>query len=137
MMTSQQEMSRATQNHNGGGNQVSVVLGLSGLTVRSGDYEIAQDQTFRFEMPSRFEAEHIDIASNDLRIFQEMLQRYPGAIADLHNAVIRGDQDVVREIVSTVGLTEESFKAQGGGMWIWIALVGGFIAAHAMFTRPQ
>lgn len=57
--------------------------------------------------------------------------------SDLHNTVIRGDQDAVREIVSTVGLTEESFQAQGGGMWLWIALVGGFIAAHAMFTKPK
>lgn len=111
------------------GSGVYVHIGLTGLTTQSGNHEVVQDQSFRFELPARYDLDHIQIARNDLRILHDVFQRSPGAVTDLHNAALRGDRESMRKIAHGLGITEEGIKNQGGGMWIYIAGAAVFIAA--------
>ncbi|MEV8404269.1 hypothetical protein AB0R12_00285 [Streptomyces niveus] len=115
------------------GSGVYVHIGLTGLTTQSGNHKIVQDQSFRFELPGRFDLDHIQIAKNDLRILHDVFQRSPGAVTDLHNAALRGDRDSMRKIAHGLGITEEGIKTQGGGMWVYIAGAAVFIAAALIF----
>ncbi|MGW1076537.1 hypothetical protein [Streptomyces sp. NPDC002537] len=104
-------------------------LGIAGLATKSGGHEIIQDQSFQFELPGVFDLQHIHRARNDLRVLHDIFARYPGAMADLHNATVRGDRNAAVRIARNVGLTEEEFQASEGGFWWYIAGAAVVIAA--------
>ena len=58
----------------------------------------------------------------------------PGSLIALHEAALKNDLPTARRLVDELGLREERFYAEGGGMWGWIVLAAVALAAAAAFS---
>ena len=64
-------------------------------------------------------------------------KKNPDAFLELHNAALTNDVPTATRIANEIGLQEERFYAEGGGMWGWIVLAGVVIAVAALTTSDS
>jgi len=113
-------------------NNSSVLVAITGATQPQGKFEVASGKSVRVEIPETFAAEHITLATKDSEILGEMLKSYPREFGQIMNAVTAGKFAEAKEIGKNIGLTEDNFVRQGGGMMaiICLALACAFLLAH-------
>jgi len=93
-----------------------------------------RDQLVRVELPSKFDAEKIDLAVNDLQVILSSLRDHRPEHLELQNALVQQDFQKVSELLSAVGITEEKLQAQGGQVW---GLVIGIAIACAVLLASD
>lgn len=71
-------------------------------------------------------------AVKDAELMMELFRDHPDDLRSFYNDVVAGRTDNARETAIRIGLTESSFKQQGGGMWPFIIGVGIVIMGCAM-----
>jgi hypothetical protein len=106
---------------------VQAVIGLSGFRVDSGGFPMSREHVLRFELPPRFDAEHIELARRDFEVLASKAAHYPAELVDFQNAVLAHDLPRAGRLARDIGLTPEQLHEEGGGA-AEVALVGGIIA---------
>jgi hypothetical protein len=88
-------------------------------------------------MPKALRKEAIDRALADLRIVVRVLEDDPGDFTRFYDAVASGDFGTARDIATHLGLDEERFIEQGGGIfWLVVAVVAiAIVCATAKKAR--
>lgn len=56
----------------------------------------------------------------DCERFAEILENYPEDSAELFKAVTSNNLSSARDVARRIGVTEESFSAEGGGLIWWV-----------------
>jgi hypothetical protein len=112
---------------------VHAVIGLTGLARESGGFPVVQERLVRFELPPAFDSE---IFRRDSELLAEIASQNAESFAYLHDCAIRNDFGEARRIANQIGLTEERFSAEGGGMWIFIAAAAVFLAVAVTGDSP-
>ena len=81
----------------------------------------------------RFGPTEIKKALADSEIITSLLREHPEEMAEIVNHVLAGQMDSAKKVALRIGLTEEAFQRNGGGMlfWLAIAFTGGFIIGYA------
>jgi hypothetical protein len=113
---------------------VQVVIGLTGLEAESGDVNISQEQIFRIAMPASINSRHIELLRRDCEILAGIARDHPHTLVTLHNAALNSDFPTANRLANEIGLREERFYAEGGGMWGWIIAAGVVFLAAAAFS---
>jgi hypothetical protein len=107
---------------------VHAVVGLSGLVVESGGFRLVQEKVVRLELPAELDARQSEILQRDIRLLADIASQRPESLAYLHNAVVRNDLGEAQRIAGEIGLSEERFASEGGGVWVAV----GFLAVIAI-----
>ena len=110
---------------------VHAVVGLTGLTVESGGFTIQTEQLLRLPVPNVIDASHASSIRRDFELLAEIAAQYPDDFVRLHNAAAQSDLPAAARIAKQIGLTEDRFVRDGGGIWgamIAIAAAGIAIA---------
>lgn len=110
-----------------------MLIGITGATQPQSKFEVASGKSVRVEIPETFTAEHIALAAKDAEIFAEILKRSPQEFSQIVSAVTAGKFAEAKEMANNIGLTEDNFVRQGGGMWavvIGIAIGCALLLAH-------
>lgn len=92
----------------------------AGSSLDSG-YETTVDRTMRFALPE-FSTDRIATAERDCEILRDILSRCPGELEEIVRALAEGRTKEAREAARSIGIAEESFADQGGGMLALILL---------------
>jgi hypothetical protein len=92
---------------------------------------LSTDHVTRVQLPNRLSAEDVERMRRDFELLATALRDHPTEMRDLLEAHFRKDTTTSRRIAETLGLSEEAFKAQGGGI-IW-AVVGAAVVCD-VFT---
>jgi hypothetical protein len=106
-------------------------FGLSGRKHIPGGITVKSDRSFSLDMPSRFTPEDMQRILRDCEGVAAILREHPQEAADLFEKVARNQDAEAREVATRLGMTEESFQAQGGGIIWWVvgAIVVGVLVA--------
>jgi hypothetical protein len=108
---------------------VHAVVGLSGLAVESEGFRLIEEKVVRLELPAELDARNSEILQRDIQLLAEIANRRPESLAHLHNAAVRNDFGEAQRIAGEIGLSEERFVSEGGGIW---HVVAGFLAVVAI-----
>ena len=106
---------------------VHAVVGLTGLTVESGGFTVQHEQVLRIPVPSGVDRAHFSTIQRDFELLAQVAGEYPDDFARLHNAAVESDFRTAARIAGEIGLTEDRFVRDGGGIWgamITIAAIG-------------
>jgi len=113
-----------------GGNTMALVLGVVDFSHDREGFVLSTDHLTRVQLPSRLSAEDIQRMRTDFELLATALRDYPTEMTSLLEAHFRKDTDTSRRLADEVGLSEESFKEQGGGI-IW-AVVGALVVCDVI-----
>ena len=76
-------------------------------------------------------------AQVDAEMIAKLFRKHPKEITAMANHMMAGRTVAAREIASTIGLTEEAFQENGGGIWWYIIMfVGGIIFGYVATHKP-
>ena len=84
--------------------------------------------------PKRFEiGDHLDLerAARDAEILAAKLRENPEGITEVFHAVRRGDKKAAAAKLQELGMSEDDFKEQGGGLFWLVVLVVVLYATDA------
>lgn len=100
---------------------------------------VSRSETVRLEISSSdvVTPEQMKVVLRDAELMTGLFRDKPDDVRSLLNDVVAGRTDAARETARRIGFSEADFKAQGGGMWPWIAAVGVVIMACAAFGCPS
>jgi hypothetical protein len=85
----------------------------------------------------RFGPQEMKKAQRDAEMIATLFRQHPKEIIAMTNHMLAGQSAAAREIASTIGLTEETFQKNGGGLWwLLIAFTGGAILGYAALHKP-
>ena len=86
---------------------------------------------------TRFGTQEMKKAQRDADMIASLFRQHPKEIIALTNHMMAGRRTAAREIASAIGLTEETFQENGGGLWwVLIAFTGGAILGYAALHKP-
>lgn len=111
----------------------SVSIGISGRTQAQSKFEVAPGRNVHIDLPAQFSAEHIALAAKDAEIIQGIFKDKPKEVEEIVSLVVAGKFKEAQKIAERIGLTEDYFVKQGGGMWaivIGIAIGCALLLAH-------
>lgn len=83
---------------------VQAVIGLSGLPSQWGGLPATQDRIARLDLPETVGPEHVAAMQAECERFAEAAGRHPHAMANLQNAILRGDQQTTDRAIDQLGL---------------------------------
>jgi hypothetical protein len=106
-------------------NTMSIVLGIVGFDHGMDGFPLSTDHLTRVKLPSRLTPEDLKRMQTDFELLAGTLRDHPTEMAQLFEAHCRKDTTTSRRIAKSIGISEESFKQQGGGV-IW-AVVGALV----------
>jgi hypothetical protein len=85
----------------------------------------------------RFGPREMKKAQVDAEMIASLFRKHPKEITAMANHMMAGRTIAAREIASTIGLTEEVFQENGGGLfWVAIIVVGAAILTYAALHKP-
>jgi hypothetical protein len=85
----------------------------------------------------RFGPREMKKAQVDAEMIASLFRKHPKEITAMVNHMMAGRTVAAREIASTIGLTEEAFQENGGGLfWVAIIVVGAAILTYAALHKP-
>lgn len=89
----------------------------------------------RIEVPQEFTPEVIGRMKRDCERFAEILGNHPEDSAELFKAVTSNDLSSARAVATRLGVTEEGFIADGGGLIWWV--VGAVVVAVIVASEGE
>jgi hypothetical protein len=113
-----------------------LTFGITRGPVESEGFPVAHQQLFTMDLAAAgpIGAAQMSKALADAEIVTSYFRDYPKDMADIFNHVVAGRTKEANDIAVRLGLSEQSFLEQGGGMWMYIALAGAVIFAYAAFS---
>jgi hypothetical protein len=111
----------------------AVVIGVAGTGQPQSKFEVAAGRSVRVDIPESFTADHVALATRDSEILAEILTGHPHEFCQIVSAVTAGKFKEAQKLAEKIGLTEEYFIRQGGGMWaivIGIAIGCALLLSH-------
>lgn len=114
--------------------RLQALIGLSGFKNTIEGFPISRDHTFQLELPQSFTAEDIQRMRKDAEGLASLLRNYPDEMQAFVQAVSQGKFGEARKVAQKVGLTEENFVSQGGGLF-WVVVFTHFIIVYFL-TDP-
>ena len=130
-MVRQAEDSTPGNSANDAGNTMTLVLGIVDFSHYRNGLVQATDHLTRVQLPSRLSTEDVQRMGKDFELLAAAFREHPTEMTSLLEAHFRKDTNTSRQIADTLGLSEEAFKAQGGGI-IW-GVVGALVVCD-VFT---
>ena len=105
-------------------NTMTLVLGITNFRQDQEGFILSTDKQTRVQLPSELSTEDVQRMRRDFELLAAALRDHPTEMKNLLEAHFRKDVVSSRRIAETLGLSEESFKAQGGGIiWGVVAVV--------------
>lgn len=101
----------------------SISIGVTGLTQAQSKFEVAPGRNVHIDLPAQFSADHVTLAAKDAEILQGILKDRPKEIEGIVSAVAAGNFKEAQEIAKKIGITEDYFLKQGGGMWAVVVVI--------------
>jgi hypothetical protein len=111
----------------------SVSIGVSGRTQAQSKFEVAPGRNVHVDLRAGFSADHIALAAKDAEIIRGILKDKPKEVQEIVSAVSAGKFKEAQKIAERIGITEDYFVKQGGGLWalvIVIAIGCALLLAH-------
>jgi hypothetical protein len=105
-----------------------LVIGIAGIGSQVAGTDYSMDRIIRFSLPDHAEADHVEIARNDLEAMLSAITDQPEKFQALYNAVLGNDFTTANVLLDDLGLTEEKLQARRGGA-IGAILVGVAVVA--------
>jgi len=97
---------------------------LSGLHSSKGGFEILSDVERHIDLPDRFGPAELERCRNDCELLSHKLGADPALAIRLLQALRHPDPAQARAIAQQLGIVEERFQAEGGGlMWLVVVVV--------------
>jgi hypothetical protein len=110
-----------------------LTIRVSGPGSRVSEFDVAQGSSVHVEIPSDFTAGHNALAARDLEILGGILSGKGDEVGRLVSAASRGEFEEARSLARQIGIAEDNFVAQNGGLWglvVVIAVVAAVTLAH-------
>ena len=111
----------------------SLSIGVTGRTQAQSMFEVAPGRNVHVDLPAGYSAEHLALAAKDAEILMGILKDKPQEVQAIISAVSAGNFTEARKVAKGIGITEEDFMEQGGGLWgvvIVIAVVAVLLLEH-------
>jgi hypothetical protein len=102
-------------------------------TIEEG-FPIHRSETVKIEISptDAVTPEQMKVAAKDAEIVLGLMRDYPDDMRSFYNDIVAGRTETAKETATRIGLSESSFKQQGGGMWPFILGVGVIIMGCAI-----
>jgi len=94
-------------------------------------FGVSDERTLHVEFPAEIREEHVGIAARDAELLSRIMRDQQGSMAELLNAVTKGDYSRASELASGIGLDEQRFSREGGN-WVGAVLVGAAVVAAVL-----
>jgi hypothetical protein len=107
------------------GQTMTLALGVTNVSHKLHDVDVSTDHLTRLQLPNRMSRQDVRRMQRDFEILAEALREHPTEMANLLEAHFRMDTKTSRRLAYDLGLSEEAFKARGGGI-LW-AVVGALV----------
>jgi hypothetical protein len=104
---------------------MTLSVGLAGIAKTQSNFEVAADKNVRIVMPEGCSHEHILLATKDTEILTKILKEHPEEIVSIMEDITSGKLSDAKKAAAEIGISEENFINQGGGMWAVIAIAIG------------
>ena len=116
-------------------NTTKVSVSIACPSLKVDDLPVSFRPSFALEV-GRFGPAEVKKALADFEMITSLLRKHPKEMSKMVNHVLAGQIGAAKEIALRIGLTEEAFKRNGGGMLfaICIAIAYGGIFAYAAFS---
>lgn len=110
----------------------SLIAGVAGTARPLGKFQVGAGTTVAIALPDDFGADHTNLAIKDCEIVAGILKQYPKEVAEMLAAVGAGRLAEAKKVAVRIGITEDNFTKQGGGMLALILLAIGcaLLLAH-------
>ena len=118
------------------GNRVKLTGHITRIPVEIDGLTLDYQESFALGV-GQFGPEEMKKALADAEIIASLLREHPEEMASISNAVLAGRTEDARKLAVKIGLTEEAFQENGGGMlfWIGIAFCAGVILTSAALSH--
>lgn len=102
----------------------TVAIGVAGAGEPQSMFEVAAGRSIRVEIPESFAAEHVALAARDSELLTGIFKKHSHDLCQIVYAVNEGKFTEAKKMAEKIGLAEESFVRQGGGLWGLIIVLG-------------
>ncbi|MCX5382728.1 hypothetical protein [Streptomyces sp. NBC_00083] len=101
---------------------LTLALGVTDYRRTHLGFTTSAEHVNHVRLPSRFAPEDIRRALRDYELLADTLRTHPVEMAELLEAHARKDGAASRAVAARLGISEESFEAEGGGI-VWGVVV--------------
>jgi hypothetical protein len=107
------------------------IIGVEGFSHTADEMTVTKDYVSRIQLRTSFTRKDLDVIAKDCELLAKLLRERPQEMIELLEAAARNELGKARTIANKIGLTEEHFVSQGGGLKklieFLIYVVGGFL----------
>jgi hypothetical protein len=101
----------------------SISVGVSSQMQSQSKFEVAPGRNVHIDLPVQFSTDHIALALRDTEIIQAILKNKPKEMEAIMSSVTTGNFKEAQKLAEEIGLSEDYFIKQGGGMWALVILI--------------
>ena len=103
---------------------IKATVQLSGFAVSKGGFSVFTDLARHMDIPKKFHPGDIKRAQRDCEILAETLKNNPKEAAELFQCIVDNKLDEARQLSIKLGIDEQKFIENGGGlMWLVVIVV--------------
>jgi hypothetical protein len=103
---------------------LTLVCGFVGVARSDHAFPMSMDRVNRVRLPSRFAPEDIERIRIDFELLAGLFRDHPDEMASLLESYVRKDATASRSVAASLGISEDTFTAQGGGIfWGLVAAI--------------
>ncbi|MER0449070.1 hypothetical protein ABR738_31720 [Streptomyces sp. Edi4] len=101
---------------------LTLALGVTGYARSHAGLAASADHVNHIKLPGRFTPEDLHRALRDFELLADTLRAHPEEMTQLLEAHAMKDAKAARAVAARLGISEESFEAEGGGI-VWGVVV--------------
>jgi hypothetical protein len=103
---------------------LNCVVQVGSFQAKKGDFSIATDYVRRLAVERPLNADDLKRVQRDCEILAIKLRDKPEEIATILQEIFANDLDRARQVAQRIGLTEQEFTKEGGGlMWLVVVVI--------------
>lgn len=103
---------------------IQATVKLSGFAGNKGGFSVLADLARQMDIPKQFHLDDIKRAQRDCEILAEKLKNNPKEAMELFQSIVDNKIDDARRLSGKIGIDEQKFIDQGGGlMWLVVVVV--------------
>jgi hypothetical protein len=100
---------------------IQLTLGIKGIEGQRGDLDTISDLTLHIQAPPSFKVLDIRRVAKDCEILKQKLDENPKEMGKFLSLIVAGRFQEAQPLAEKLGLTEEEFATQEGGL-VWLAI---------------
>lgn len=101
----------------------SLSIGITGPTARQSAFDVAGGASVRVALPATLTPEVLALATRDSELIMAMWKEHPDEMAAIFQEVTAGNMASASRRSRSIGLHEEHFIANGGGLWALVIVI--------------